>query len=139
MRIPTRAREHGLAFNITPLIDVVFLLIIFFLAASHLVRSESQEAVELPLASETEDDEDRTPRHLVITITADRETLVGGETVDLPGIEQMILAGRLDGGDNAFEVRIRGDKSVPYRDIEPIMLACARSGVTSIGYAVLQK
>ncbi|MCA9048548.1 MAG: biopolymer transporter ExbD, partial [Planctomycetaceae bacterium] len=40
VRIPSKVSRSELQFNITPLIDVVFLLIIFFLVASHFARSE---------------------------------------------------------------------------------------------------
>ena len=39
MKVPTRTQDRGFAFNITPLIDVVFLLIIFFLISSALFSS----------------------------------------------------------------------------------------------------
>ena len=41
MRIPTRVRQLGVSLNLTPLIDIVFLLVIFFLVASHAARTES--------------------------------------------------------------------------------------------------
>ena len=137
MKIPTRPRQRGLSFNITPLIDIVFLLIIFFLAASHLARSEAREPVELPKATQAQEDEKRIPRRLVVTITADRKLHVAGKVVEIGQVEQMILAGRDEKNPSNFEVRIRCDQSVPYRDVEPIMLACAQSGVTRIGFAVL--
>lgn len=135
MKIPTRQRSRGLKFNITPLIDIVFLLIIFFLAASHFVRSESAEAVELPAATQKED-RDESPKRLVITITADQQMHVAGHVVELPGVERMISAGADEDADQ-FEVHIRGDRSVPYKLVEPIMLACARSGVTKFKFAVI--
>jgi biopolymer transport protein ExbD len=138
MRIPTRGRQHGLRFNITPLIDVVFLLIIFFLAATHFVRSETFEPVELPEAVKAAEEEDEQPRRLVVTITADQKLHVGAREVDLPAVENMVLAGsERDAAD--FEVRIRADRNVPYRAVEPIMLSCARSGVTRVKFAVIQK
>lgn len=137
MRVPTRGRERGLRFNITPLIDVIFLLIIFFLAATHFVRSETLEAVELPEAAQATDEEDEQPRRLVVTVTADHKLHVGAKQVDLPAVENMISAGsQRDKAD--FEVRIRADQSVPYRVVEPIMLSCARSGVTRIKFAVIK-
>jgi biopolymer transport protein ExbD len=137
MRIPRRARQSGLAFNITPLIDIVVLLIIFFLAASHLVRNESHEPVDLPEASQVAEDDNRTPRRLVITITGEGAMRVAGKAVDLLQVEQMVLAGQMAEANTEFEVRIRGDKTVPYKNVEPVMLACAGAGVTKIGYAVL--
>lgn len=138
MRIPTRDRRHGLSFNITPLIDIVFLLIIFFLAASHLARSEAQTPINLPVATQTQD-ENQPPRRIVVTVTADGAMQVGPRTVDLAEIEQMLLARQLDGAEPDLAVHIRADRSVPYRDIEPIMLACARAGITEIGFAVLPR
>jgi biopolymer transport protein ExbD len=135
MRLPTRPRQRGLNFDITPLIDVVFNLIIFFLAASHLASSESVEPVDLPHAKQTEDERDQNPRRLVITITAAGQLRVAGREVNLQQIEQMILAGQTDHAAD-FEVRIRSDERVPYRDVEPILLACARFGVRRIGFAV---
>jgi biopolymer transport protein ExbD len=37
----------------------------------------------------------------------------------------------------AYEVRIRGDRRVPFHAVEPLMIACAQAGITRIGYAVL--
>ena len=136
MKIPTRPRQRGLRFNITPLIDIIFLLIIFFLAASHLVRSESLEPVDLPKATQSAEDEERVPRRLVVTVTVDRKLHVAGRVVEIGQVEQMILAGRDKHNLNNFEVRIRCDKNVEYRYIEPVMLACAQTRVARIGLAV---
>ena len=70
MKIPTRTQDRGFAFNITPLIDVVFLLIIFFLVASHFIRNENVERIELPLASQGKDDDEH---HLNIDESMHRE------------------------------------------------------------------
>jgi biopolymer transport protein ExbD len=140
MKVPTRKREHGLQFNVTPLIDIVFLLIIFFLVASHFVRAENKESVDLPKATQADDQAEESPNRLVVTVTADHRLHVGGRVVSFDELEQMISeGGTTDNPDEGhpFEVRIRGDKSVPYSVIEPIMLACARAGVTSLKYSVL--
>ena len=138
MKVPSRQRERGLQFNITPLIDIIFLLIIFFLAATHFVRSETLEAVELPVAVEGEFDADEQLKRLVVTITADHKLHVNAGEVTFAAVEQMVLNG-IEKNGQTFEVRIRADRSVPFRVIEPIMLACARAGVARFKFAVLQK
>jgi len=138
MRVPSRLREHGLRFDITPLIDVVFQLIIFFLVATRLVRNESLEDVELPVATQ-QDREDETARRLVVTVTDDSKLHVGAQVVPLQEVEQLILAGKLKSKGGDYEVRIRTDRSVPYGDIEPLLLACAKAGVTNVKWAVLRK
>ena len=137
MRVPTRPRGKGLKFNITPLIDVVFNLIIFFLVASHFVRSEKAEAVDLPEATQVQEEQEQS-RNLIVTITPDERLQVGGEFVRLEQVDQMILAGRTEHGES-FEVRVRADKSVAYRVVEPILLASVRAGVSQLKFAVIAK
>jgi len=81
MRIPTRVRQLGVSLNLTPLIDIVFLLVIFFLVASHAARTESTEPVDLPTIGEAEDDRIEVPRRLVVTVTSDQSLHVGGRIV----------------------------------------------------------
>ncbi|RMG36252.1 MAG: biopolymer transporter ExbD [Planctomycetota bacterium] len=136
MRIPTELRQHGLQFNITPLIDVVFLLIIFFLAASHLARNEASEPVELPEASQAAS-ERNLPHRLVITVRADGTLIVSGRPLAAGQLDRVLLEGRATAGDRPFEVRIRADRRVPYERVEPILIACARHGIRRVGFAVL--
>ena len=136
MKIPTSSRKRSLRFNLTPLIDIVFQLIIFFLVASHFVRNENLEAVELPEATQEESEDAESPHRLVVTITEDRRMHVAGRAVDQQAVEQMIIAGREE-SPQRFEVRIRGDRTIPYQMIEPILLASARAGVTDVKFAVV--
>lgn len=136
MRTPTARRSHGVKFNIISMIDIFFLLIIFFITAARFVHSESQFELQLPNARGSDAGE-QAERLLVITITPDRQMHIGPKQVDLAEIEEQILAGR-EKDASKFEVRIRSDRSVPYRDIEPILLACARSGVTNVKFPVME-
>jgi hypothetical protein len=38
-----------------------------------------------------------------------------------------------------LEVRIRGDRSVPYRVIEPLLVSCAEAGVWNVGFVVVRE
>ena len=139
MKVPVRPRQFGLSFNITPLIDIVFLLVIFFLIASHVARSESQEPVALPTAPQKQADVESLPDRLVVTITAVHRLHVAGQVVMLKDIEAVLSRRGSSTQAGQFEVRSRGDKRVPYRVVEPIMLSCARAGITRVGYAVLSE
>ena len=48
MRVPSNLARGSLGFSMTPMIDVVFLLIIFFLVSSHLAQQEVQLDLDLP-------------------------------------------------------------------------------------------
>jgi biopolymer transport protein ExbD len=140
MKVPSNLSRESLGFNMTPMIDVVFLLIIFFLVSSHLAQQEIQLELDLPDAqSGRRVDQDDIRRVVVNVLPEERpegRIMVGGQTMNAEQFAQMIgfesrRAGR------QLEVRIRSDRKVPYRVIEPIMVACARSGVWNVSFAVI--
>ena len=90
MRIPTRVRQLGVSLNLTPLIDIVFLLVIFFLVASHAARTESTEPVDLPMIGEAEDDQITVPQRLVVTVTSDQSLHGGGRIVTLDQVSGLL-------------------------------------------------
>ncbi len=49
------------------------------------------------------------------------------------------MADRAGDNPSGCEVRVRADESVPYSDIKPLILACARHGVTNLKFAVRGK
>ena len=140
MRIPTRGRKLGLSFDITPLIDVVFQLIIFFLAATYIVRSDANEKVTLPKATMAQDQPAASPKRFVVTITSERVWWLGNQRIERPGLEQQ-LTGAASTPEKAaeIEVRLRADARVPYSEIEPLMLHCAKLGIRKLGFAVLHE
>tara|TARA_R110002095_G_scaffold67111_4_gene57042 strand:- start:757 stop:1173 length:417 start_codon:yes stop_codon:yes gene_type:complete len=135
MRIPTRPRQQGIRFNITPLIDIVFLLIVFFLAATHLTQNEKLEAVELPLASQNKKETEEPPRRMIITITLDEKLHLRGKEI-LPDELDATLMSIDDSKRKETEVRIRGDHRIPYRIVERVLISCARAGISHVQFAV---
>ena len=135
MRVPDNVSSGSVEFNMTPMIDVVFLLIIFFLVSSHLARQEAQMPLPLPTAASGTAPDDTASRRLTINVLADGRLLFAGKSV-LPGELQPRLARLAAEEGTDLEVRIRGDREVPYRAVEPILLACARSGIWNVAFAV---
>lgn len=138
MRLPSQNVQRGLQFNITPLIDVVFLLIIFFLVASHFIRNEQVEQVELPVATQGRDEEESASR-VVITIATDQRLLLGSQEISLEDFERKLQVVAEQYGPGATELRIRADRTIPYSVVEPLLLAAARQGVNKVRFAVLPK
>lgn len=137
MKVPRRERLAGARFNITPLIDVVFLLVIFFLVATHFAHQEQVAALELPQASHVGNEPD-VPRRLTVSITAEGQIYVKERPVTAIDVEHLIQEDTKDRTAD-YEVRIRADQLARYDTVEPILLACLRSGVTKIAFAVTEK
>ncbi|MHC4179577.1 MAG: ExbD/TolR family protein [Planctomycetota bacterium] len=143
MRVPTNLSRAGLGFNMTPMIDVVFQLIIFFLVSSHLVQQETQmeaEELNLPKADSGQPTEEDQVRRVVVNVVPDPESgghlMVGGQQKTREELHELIRYGTQ--ADRQMEVRIRADRTVPYRVVEPVMVDCARAGVWKVTFAVVE-
>ncbi len=120
------------------MIDVVFLLIIFFLVSSHLARQESQMELELPTANSGDEDIDQQTPRITINVKADGSLWLAGRPIAQKQLMDRFTAVRDKEGDN-LEVRIRGSRSAPYSTVEPIMLACTRAKIWKVTYAVYRE
>jgi biopolymer transport protein ExbD len=135
MRVPEHARGSDLNFNMTPMIDVVFLLIIFFLVSSHLARQEVQMPLPLPTASSGERSIDTAVRRVTINVLSDGRLMFAGKPVEVEQLPERLALARNESGAD-LEIRIRSDRSVAYQHVEPILLACARTGIWNVAFAV---
>ncbi len=138
MRVPIRAVRRDVDFNMTPLIDIVFLLIIFFLVSSHLAKQEVQLELDLPTAASGQMPTESDRTRVTVNVLAEGQVMLAGATIDADELTRRLRYERERSGDN-LEVRIRSDRRVAYQFVEPVMLACARSGVWNVTFAVIRR
>lgn len=122
----------------TPMIDVVFLLIIFFLVSSHLAKQESQLELDLPNAVSGQDDIDQDVPRITVNVKKDGGLWISGRQIGVEQLKQTFATVLKKEGDQ-LEVRIRGSRSAPYSTVEPIMLACTEVGIWNVKYAVFRE
>lgn len=137
MQKPTLGRDRAIDFQATPMIDVVFLLIIFFLVSSHLASQETPTSVNLPIASVVERTRSALPVVATIDVTAEGELVWDRQAAT---VEQVADRLRLTLADSPGKhlVRIRADRATPYEAVETLLLACQRSGVTEAAFSVIE-
>jgi biopolymer transport protein ExbD len=122
----------------TPMIDVVFNLIIFFLLSSHLARQEVQLRLDLPAAATgNRPGQTSGPRRVVLQILPNGEVTLGGRAVAAARLTTA-LADEQARSPGEIEVRIRADRRVPYRHVEPILRSCAGLGIWNVTFAVVR-
>jgi biopolymer transport protein TolR len=138
MRAPTLRTRTSLEFNMTPMIDVTFQLIIFFMLAGQLTRQETQVDLDLPGASQGKKLNQTPPRLVTVNVTRDGAVLLGGEQVDSGEFRRRIGV-EVQRGEGELEVRIRADRTVPYKVVEPLLSGCAQSGVWNVGFTVVRE
>lgn len=121
----------------TPMIDVVFLLIIFFLVSSHLARREVRLELDLPKAVSAARDASVSPR-LTINVRATGETLLGARNVSHTELLARLQSASDEHG-AGLRVRVRGDEQATYETIEPVLAACSEAGIVDIGFGVYER
>lgn len=125
-------QESGEAFDLTPLIDIVFILLIFFLVATTLRVEETNLDLTLPAASEGAAAAD-SPTRATIAIDAQGRCFYERDLIPVDGI-----AARLE-QDGVDEVIVRGDGAMAYQRIVDVIDQCYAADVKAVGLAALER
>ncbi len=133
---PVENDTSDLEMNMTPMIDVVFQLIIFLMLANDLSRKEIEE-LKLPPAANAQEDKGQGEQHrVIVNLIAGKNggpprLKVKGKEYDLRGFTQFITPLALKYKEpeppNASElfVLIRADKDARWQDVQWVMQVCA--------------
>ncbi|WP_184303461.1 ExbD/TolR family protein [Aporhodopirellula rubra] len=143
MRSPSSNRSNSRRgqdrISMTPMIDIVFLLIIFFLVSSHLSRQENRHPVTLASAG-TGRLPDSEAGPLTLTLDANSKIYFGGEVISMTELPDRIrdwVNGRDESTANRpTQVRLRIDQSVPYGKIEPVLKEIASLQIRDVSIVV---
>lgn len=119
------------AISLTPLIDVVFLLLIFFLVASRLSQEDRELDIPLPSAASALP-MTAEPRELLVNIDHVGQYLINGQAVDQPQLEKIISQAVVD-NPISQSVIIRADRRVHLQAPVTAMDICIRCGA---GYSL---
>ena len=124
-----------MALNLTSLIDVVFLLLIFFMVATTFLDPEREIGIELPEASSAEV-RGEVPDEIVINVGREGQLSVGGRSLDRAGLDAELL--RVARTAPETPVTIRGDRLVHHEDIVGVMDACGSAGLSNLAVGTLE-
>ena len=132
MKLPTREPEAP-EINLTPLIDVVFLMLVFFIITTTFSERDALD-VTLPTA-ETAEPMETAPVEIVIdaagAIQVDGETVADGAAA----LHRVLTEARRGRPAEARQVLIRADHRVPHGEVLAVMDQAGRNGFTEVGIA----
>ena len=134
MKLVQKNNEDDIALDMSPMIDMVFLLLIFFIVASQIIDEKPQ--VEIPDAVYAKVPDDTTGR-LMITVRADERYFIGQEEVSFDEMKEK-LALEIKKDPN-MRVLIRSDAQTKYKVNEKVMTACAEIGANDLIYSAFEE
>jgi len=120
-------RRSGQAPNLTPLIDIVFLLLIFFMLTAHFVRDEGI-AIQLPQAETAVSREDDAA--VVVVLDTDGRIHLAGNIIEAQTLEEA-LRRALQGRSKKW-VTLRGDRASDLGNAVAILDAARKAGAETV-------
>lgn len=123
-----RRSDSTLETPIASLIDVVFLLIIFFVVTAAVEKDVVDESIRLAQAKHVAAVETRDPRTVTINITEKGSVNIALQTINLTRLQQILTATREQSG-NAVPIVIRSDGRTLYRYVDEVMQAVGKTGL----------
>ncbi len=129
-------KPKSLAFNLTPLIDVTFLLIVFFVMSSQMINEETAMELTLPRETSGETAEKDESGKLIVNVPNAESIFLGAKRVSLPELRERFLREK-NRATGPLAVRIRTNRDVPYGAIEPILVLCVQTGIYDASFAVV--
>jgi len=122
-------------FAMTPMIDMVFLLLVFFMCVSSLAQADKKLKLDLPESAESKVAEDLSNRGIV-SIDAGGRIYLGAMPVGIERLKESVreeIARR-----PGLRVLVRAEKTVAFREIRKVLKACAEAGAGEVVYATFQ-
>jgi biopolymer transport protein ExbD len=132
MNFRRRHTSQNPGFQIAPMIDVIFLLLCFFVASQIFSQWETEINIKLPTAS-TGEIPDRLPGEIIINILADGTIVVNRQV-----LEQAALVSLLDRIASLFPgqaILLRADAATPYEHVIRILDMCRQADIWNISFA----
>lgn len=126
----SRARAPQLA--LTSMLDVIFLLLCFFVTVSVFSQWESEISIKLPSAT-TAEEPDRLPGEIIVNLDKDGKVTVNGNRLGLIELKERLARVAKFYPDQA--VIIRADKDVRYEFLVGVIDACRAANVWNFSFA----
>lgn len=124
-------------FPMTPMIDMVFLLLVFFMTVSTLAQAERAKKVDLPESAESDVPEaNELSDRGTISLDAEGIIYLGMTPVTLEEMQATMKTSLQETPE--LRIHLRADQATPYAEIKKVLKACAEVGAYEVIYATYQ-
>ena len=138
MKIHPKKADEDIEIDMSPMIDMVFLLLIFFIVASTVIE-EKVPIKNIPTAvhATLKPEDDKIDR-AVISISADEELFFGINPTPISEDDLLAYLQKARNENENLRVMIRCDGNVKYEVNEKVMAICGEAGAMDLIYAAFE-
>lgn len=130
-------------FQIAPMIDVLLVLLIFFMSITSAQVLRIDKDIQLPVAADAKKKEDKNAMFEaainVRWIAAKQESVIKLDDRELENEEIVNILSERKNNNPTYRVIIRGDRDVPAVEIQKVMALIAQSGIDDISFSALNQ
>ena len=121
------------ALNLTPMIDVVFLLIIFFMVGTKFAEEERKIDVQVPSVGEAAANI-MVRQKRVVSVLRDGTVLLDDQQLSIPELTSALRQAQQ--GSHGLGVTVRGDADGSFQNVASVLSACRAAGVKDMAISV---
>lgn len=126
MLLESSAKQPGVHIEMTPMIDMVFLLLIFFLVATTFQQEEREMQIALPFATSSEPIS-ALLQELIINVDSEGQFIVRGRVMEEGALATMIEEAVAANPEQ--KVTVRGDRTTAYSNVVRVLDLCKGAGI----------
>ncbi len=134
MNFRGKNKPESVGFQIAPMIDVVFLLLFFFMSTQLFSQWEAEIDLKLPTA-ETSEHRPREHGEIILNILQNGDITIHDQKLEPAKVRDLL--GRVVREYPGQPVLIRADENVPYRYVIRVMDMCRMADVWNLSFAVM--
>jgi biopolymer transport protein ExbD len=132
--MPLKTHQDDIpAINLTPMLDIVFNLIIFFMVSTRFTEIERQVDLSVPEVGDVSALTDA-PQSRAINVFRDGRVTLDSQPMTLPDLTKSLADAHRQYAQ--LGVVIRGDADSPFQNIAAVLTACRQAGISEMGISV---
>ena len=132
MRFRKRPEPHVMGFQIAPMVDILLVLLCFFIVTWSFARKENELEVKVPSA-ENAKDSNPVVNQTVLNVKADGTVVWNRKTIALPELAMKLK--ELSGLFPDYAIIVRGDERTPFHFITAVLDTCRAANIWNVAFA----
>lgn len=135
MKLNTKIPD-AIGFQLAPMLDVVFLLLIFFVVTQKFILNEQDLKVKVPTAPQSTEEASRAIDEIIINAREENGELIvtiDREVFTLEKLSAMLK--RMVAVNPNQPVRIRGDAEMRWQKVTDVITVCTQAGVSQVSFS----